>query len=154
MFKSSFFTLAFALFATLLSANPAPTPGTLADIMTTLRAGTIVSLEVREELTSENVEVGNIVELMVRSNVTVNGRVIIAAGALAEGEVTSVTKDCRGCQEMIQITVRNAQAVDGQRLWLRSAPLKKTARRTSTSAVINIGTSINSTVLNDVDINA
>lgn len=151
MFKSSIFTFALALFSTaLLAATPAPCD----DFTITLRAGTIVSLEVRDELTSENLEIGNVVELMVRSNVTVNGQVIIAAGALAEGEVTRVTKDCRGCQQSIQITVRNVQAVDGQRVWLRSAPLKKTARSANEAAVISIGTSLNATVLNDTNINA
>lgn len=149
IFSASFGLVFLAM--TLMSAAP---QSAAFDAMVTLRAGTIVSVELREELDSRYVEVGNTIDLEVRSNVTVNGKVVIAAGSIAEGEVVRVMKDCRNCQHSIQIEVTSAQSVDGQRIRLRGAPHKTTGRCNECPAVVQIGTTLKSSVVNDTNINA
>ena len=58
------------------------------DMLITLRAGTPVSLTLNQTISSDDAQIGNVVEFLVRSNVTVNGQVVIAAGSIAEGMVT------------------------------------------------------------------
>ncbi len=128
--------------------------------MVTLKAGTIVSLQLNEEVKASEIEVGNTLDFFVRSNVTVNGNVVIAAGSIAEGWVKKVTKGCNGKCSHITITVENVQAVDGQRIYLRSIPHKVTANccqscgNPPNDAVLQIGTSLSARILNDVDIDA
>ena len=43
-----------------------------------------------EAFSADQVSVGNAIDFMVRSDVTVNGKVVIAAGSIAEGWVKSV----------------------------------------------------------------
>ena len=133
-------------------------PGVEFDMnLVTLRAGTIVSVELVEELDPRDLAAGNAIDLMVRSNVMVNGKVVIASGAIAEGIVKKVNRGCKGdCME-VTITVENVQAVDGQRIYLRSVPHIMKAEccgKRKHSSVLNIGTKISSRVLNDVKINA
>ena len=123
----------------------------------TLRAGTAVSVELNEELDPNDLSVGNAIDLMVRSNVIVNGKVVIASGAIAEGIVKKVNRGCKGDCTSITITVESVQAVDGQRIYLRSVPHIMKAdccNGQQSTPVLSIGTKISSRVLNDVKINA
>jgi len=85
-----FFAAAFAFFTSFANAaTPVPAP-LEDDVIVTLRAGTAVSLTLTETFTADEVAVGNAIDFMVRSNVTVNGKVVIAAGSIAEGWVKKV----------------------------------------------------------------
>lgn len=158
-FKSFFRTIAAAAFAIIaLSASASsPVPAPLPELLVTLRAGTAVSLTLNEEFSAEDVSVGNAIDFMVRSNVTVNGQVVIAAGAIAEGWVKKVVSacdgGCNGCST-ITITVESVQAVDGQRIYLRSIPHTIKAPCCLGSAHANIGANISARILNDAIINA
>lgn len=146
----------FTFSATAMTASPGPafpTDGCL-ETATTLRAGTSITLQLNEEITSDAIDIGNTVDLRVRGNVIVNGRVVIADGAMAEGEVYRIVKDCDQCVQSISIRVSSVMAVDGQRISLQGTPYKKSARCKGCSAVINPGTNLRATVLNDTDINA
>jgi len=153
MKKSIFNFLAIAFFA--LS-----TVAATAQNFVTLRAGTIVSLTLNEEVNSDEIQVGNSLDFMVRSNVVVNGQVVISSGSIAEGWVKKVTKGCDGRCANITITVENVQTVDGQRIYLRSIPHKVTANCCSdcdnypNAASLNIGTNISARILNDSNINS
>ncbi len=121
--------------------------------LVTLSAGTAVSVTLNEAIDAESVSVGNSLDFTVRSNVTVNGKVLIAAGASATGWVKSVKKGCGGKCTEITITVENAMAVDGQMVNLRSIPhVVKTP--CGESATANIGTNLSARVLNDIRIDA
>lgn len=126
----------------------------------TLRAGTVVSLSLNEEISSDEIQIGNSLDFLVRSNVVVNGQVVIASGSIAEGWVKKVTKGCDGRCANITITVENVQTVDGQRIYLRSIPHKVTANCCSecdnypNAATLHIGTNLSARVLNDADINS
>ena len=127
--------------------------------MVTLYAGTPVSLSLNQVVNSEHVEVGHTVEFLVRNNVMLNGKVLVATGTIAEGWVQSVTKRCTGrcnrrCSE-VTITVESVQAVDGQRIYLRSIPLTiKGDCNRNQPAEIKLGTVASARVLNNIKINA
>jgi hypothetical protein len=90
----------------------------------------------------------------VRSNVTVNGKVLIAAGASASGWVKKVKKVANGEYAEITVTVEEAQAVDGQMVRLRSTPHIIKANCAGSEAILEIGTNLRANVLNDIRIDA
>jgi hypothetical protein len=146
----------------LMSFNAAPYEAACDDMMVTLRAGTPISLTLNQTVNSHEVQIGNTVEFMVRSNVTVNGQVVIAAGSIAEGMVKNVINPCpdNDCQAKcakLEIVVETAQAVDGQRVFLRSIPFTVKGQccgKCNEPAVANIGASMSARVQNDININA
>ena len=136
------------------AVTPAPVEG-IADQLITLRAGTTVSVTLNEELYLEDLNPGHAIDFMVRSNVTVNGKVVIAAGAIAEGVVKSIKIGCKGQCGSVSITVENVQAVDGQRINLRSTPhVIRVYAQGYNKETVDIGTNLSAKVLNDVKINA
>ncbi|NJL74306.1 MAG: hypothetical protein HC892_03930 [Saprospiraceae bacterium] len=136
------------------------TPQFEAVALVTLRAGTAVSLTLNQEVNANDFSVGNTVEFLVKTNVTVNGQVVIAAGSPAEGMIKDVVKSCeKGCKEKrcskIIISVETAQSVDGQSVLLNSIPLTVQADCCcNEAAVAKIGTSVSAKVRNDININA
>lgn len=124
-----------------------------------LPAGTLVSLELNQEVSSEAVEVGHTLEFTVRNDVKVNGKVLIRAGSLAEGRVTKVDKflnacsSCDGTCSSVTVTVESAQAVDGQSILLNATPLTKRGHCAGVGpTTLEIGARITARVRNDVTI--
>ncbi|MCE7924534.1 MAG: hypothetical protein DYG98_15920 [Haliscomenobacteraceae bacterium CHB4] len=146
----SLFAVAFTLANAAVNALPAPAFYQLVN----LTAGTVVNVTLNESIDAESVSVGNSLDLMVRANVTVNGKVLIAAGATATGWVKSVKKGCDGKCSEITITVENAMAVDGQMVNLRSIPHVVKAPCCKGTAKADIGANLSARVLNDIKINA
>ena len=72
--------------------------------MVMLSAGTPVQVTLNEALDLDVVMVGHAVDFTVRNNVTVNGKVLIAAGAWASGVVRKVKMGCDGNCGTITIT--------------------------------------------------
>lgn len=154
MFKQ-FFLSVFTLLAFVLNLSAVPTCPVPSDALVTLTAGTTVSFTLNEDLDPTTLSAGNAIDFMVRSNVTVNGKVVIAAGAIAEGWVKKVTSGCNGQCSLITVTVENVQTVDGQRINLRSIPHTfKAPCCDNTQGTMSIGTNLSARVLNDVKINA
>ena len=160
MFTRILFAALFACFTLVSQATatfhtePVMDTETSEEGLVTLRAGTTVSVTLNEELYCENLAPGNAIDFMVRSDVTVNGKVLIAAGSIAEGMVKKIKWGCDGNCANVTITVENVQAVDGQRINLRSIPHVVRAGGKTGPAVLTIGTNLSSRVLNDVKINA
>jgi hypothetical protein len=119
----------------------------------TLTAGTQVNVMLNELVDSESVTIGNALDFTVRSNVMVNGKVLIAAGATATGWVKNVKKACGGKCVELTITVESATAVDGQTVNLRSIPHIVRVPCCDGSTTANIGTNLTAHVLNDLKIN-
>ncbi len=119
-----------------------------------LPAGTQVTVTLNEPLDADQVAIGNAVDFNVRSNVLVNGKVLIAAGATATGWVKNVKKSCGGKCLEITLTVESATAVDGQTVNLRSIPHVVKAPCCDGATQANIGTNLTARVLNDIQINA
>ena len=78
-----------------------------------LPAGTMVHIEMTELVESGKSTVGQIVTFRVRSNVEVNGNVVIHSGSLALGRVKSIEPTSFNHPEEIAIEVTAAQSVDG-----------------------------------------
>ena len=152
--------LRFALIATLalsaFAASAAPshlTTNTSVMQIITLTAGTQVNVMLNELVDSESVAIGNALDFTVRSNVMVNGKVVIAAGATATGWVKNVKKACGGKCAELTITVESATAVDGQTVNLRSIPHIVRVPCCDGSTTANIGTNLTAHVLNDTKVN-
>ena len=139
---------AFAVSSVVHNLNEAPQQ------IITLSAGTQISLMLNESIDAESVAVGNALDFTVRSNVTVNGKVVIAAGSTATGWVKNVKKACNGKCAEITITVESAQAVDGQTVNLRSIPHIVKAPCCDGTTTANIGTNLTAHVLNDIKVEA
>ncbi len=151
IYRATLFTLCFFALLTESRAH-AQTP-------VTVYAGTPVYLELNQHVSSAELEVGYTVEFLVRSNVTVDGKVVIAAGSIAEGRVTRLVKACgRRCNERCPLIVINAesvQAVDGQRIYLRSIPFKvKGDCYNGQPAKAPLGSAVSARILNNIKVNA
>ena len=154
MFKQ-FFLSVFTLLTLAFNLSAAPTCPVPSDAMVTLRAGTTVSFTLNEDLDPTTLSAGNAIDFMVRSNVTVNGKVVIAAGSIAEGWVKKVSSGCNGQCAQITVTVENVQTVDGQRVNVRSIPHTfKAPCCDNTQSTMSIGTNLSARILNDVKVNA
>lgn len=121
-------------------------------------AGTPIYLSLNQTISSADVEAGHVVEFLVESNVTVNGRVVIAAGSIAEGRITKVVKTCgKNCHvrcAQVTIVAETVQAVDGQRVYLRSSPLVVKGNCIGNDpAVAPIGFALSARILNNIRIN-
>lgn len=154
-FRASFFAAALLMSTTTFAASFPIALSVSASYqqMITLTAGTQVSVMLNEAIDVESVAVGNALDFTVRSNVVVNGKVVIAAGSTATGWVKNIKKSCGGKCAEITITVESAQAVDGQTVNLRSIPhiVKAPCCEGTTSA--QIGTNVTANVLNNLIIN-
>lgn len=90
-----------------------PCPG-LAQQKVTIQAGTVVMLRTTTALTPESLNVGDVITLAVVSDVLVDGKVVIKAGAGARGEITEAkTRNLIGIPAKLGLSVRNVEAVDG-----------------------------------------
>lgn len=149
--RTSFIILCFTSFITVAFTN--------AQEQVLLYAGTPLYLTMNQNVSSAEVEVGHTVELLVRSNVTVNGKVVIATGSIAEGRITKVVKSCgRRCNSScakVTIHVESVQAVDGQRVYLRGIPFEaKGDCYNGTPAEVTLGTALSARILNNIKIHA
>lgn len=145
---------AIVLFATAAQLQAVPSNTYAPYQLVTLTAGTVVNVYLNEAIDAESVSVGNSLDFMVRSNVMVNGKVLIAAGATATGWVKNVKKGGGGKFVELTISVENAMSVDGQMVNLRSIPHIVKAPCGDGSTTANIGTNLSARVLNDIKINA
>ncbi len=79
-----------------------------------LPVGTVVDLTFDTRVTPETDAVGQNVTLKVTNDVRVNGKVVIAAGATATGEVVqSARSGAVGKEAQISVTAKQVPAVDG-----------------------------------------
>ena len=155
MFKNIFFQT--ALLATFGLQNLQATPSAIAptqnSILKTqncqlpviLRAGTSVTLTLNQAVDPTTVAIGNALDFMVRNDVTVNGKVLIAAGAPALGIVRNI--EVKGQTIILTIAAEGVQAVDGQTVNLNSIP------HVVRMQVAQIGATVSSRVRNDIKIN-
>ena len=116
-------------------------------------AGTIVSVTLNEEIYIDEMQIGNAIDFFVRSNVVMAGKVVIQSGAIAEGWIKKVETSCDGSCKKITITVENVQAVDGQRIYLRSIPhvvkINCCGKKGKKAAIVPLGTNLSARFLNN-----
>jgi hypothetical protein len=91
-----------------------------------ISAGTPVIVAVNTVITPEAVNIGDAVELSVVSDVVVDGKVVIKAGARASGEVTVAKKsNYIGIPAEIGICVRSVQAINETTVMLSGSKIVK-----------------------------
>lgn len=133
----------FTAICTTLMATVLPAPA----FSVMLSAGTPVEVNLNESLDLDLATRGQAVDFIVRHDVVVNGKVLIAAGAWATGVIQKVKMACDGNCGTITLTMTEARAVDGTVVRLRSMP------RTFQNEV-QTGATLRALVLDDIWINA
>ncbi len=100
----------------------------LAEEKVVLKDGAPVMLRLTEEVSTRTKNVNDAVHFEVSRDVIVDGKIVIRAGASAEGTVTSCTKpDIIGQEGTICFMVNSTKSVDGQYVSLR-ANLSRTGK--------------------------
>ena len=88
-----------------------------------LKAGTMVSLELVNEVTSD-MKAGQTVDFRVVADVKADGKVVIPAGTIAKGQVISSSKNTLlGGEGEVTVQVKSVNAVDGTRVALSGSSL-------------------------------
>jgi Caspase domain len=128
-----------------ISSSKDPMEGSYTYIL--LRAGTPISIQL--DALDDNLSVGNTVLGTIAAECKVNGKTAIAIGTQVECMVRRRTcsDDCKSIE--LQIIANHAQGVDGQIIYLRSAPLLITITKAQKMMPIRVSAN----VLNDVKIN-
>ncbi len=119
----------------------------------TLPAGTLVILESSERIDSDAATVGKTVVFRVRTNVVVDGKVVIATGAIALGRVKNIRKATYNNKEEITLELLYAQAVDGQQIPLNGTEQTYKGQFPGESVSVEPGQMITATVMNNTEIN-
>ena len=102
----------------LLSSFTAP-----AGNVAVLKAGTMVSLELVSEVTSD-MKAGQTVDFRVMSDVKADGVVVIPAGSIAKGQILSASKNkLLGGEGEVTVQVKSVNAIDGTRVALSGSSL-------------------------------
>lgn len=85
----------------------------------TLKAGTIIELEVVSRITTANMNIGDEVDFRVTQNVTVDGKVVISQGSKAYGRVTKYQKrKMFGRPGMIEVKVDKVITESGDYIYV------------------------------------
>jgi hypothetical protein len=152
IFTFALFTVAFNQNAFAVNPQTIVSASSPSATKITLRAGTTVSFKLAEEVNSEDFYVNNALRFKVSINVTVNGKVVIATNAYAEGTITKVKKVANGEIAELHIVLESVQAVDGTRIDLDPSPHIVRANCPAQQATATIGTLLRAHVLNDTQI--
>jgi len=83
-----------------------------------LNAGTIVALSIEQSANSE-AKVGSLVKFRVIRDVSVEGKVVITAGTIADGTISEVSSSgAVGKAGKVSVKLNSVKAVDGQNVYL------------------------------------
>lgn len=86
-----------------------------------LKAGTVIPMELISTITSKNARSGQMVDFRVMSDVKVDGKTVIAAGSIAQGQIVRAKKSgLLGSEGELEISVKTIKAVDGTNVYLSS----------------------------------
>ena len=114
----------------------------LSDIM--VPSGTSVSVRLNGNYNSDDYEIGNNLKFIVSDPVVVDGHVVIAQNAPAEGEIIGLKRmgsctACAGEYQSIEIMVTRAKAVDGSYINLNGKPHMVRGKCPTCPVVLNQG---------------
>lgn len=102
-----------------------------------LNAGTNINLETVSTIQSDMVIVGQIVDFRVKSDVKVDDKVVIAAGAIAKGQVVRGQKaKALGKEGFVEIQIKSVRAVDGQEVYLSGGNVYQEGDDQQTLAIV------------------
>lgn len=79
-----------------------------------LKAGTMIPMELMRTVSGQSVHAGQMIPFRVMNDVVVDGKTVIEAGAIAQGQVVRVEKaQLMGLPGELEIVVRSVTAIDG-----------------------------------------
>ncbi|MEM9721066.1 MAG: hypothetical protein AAGA10_17515 [Bacteroidota bacterium] len=91
----------------------------------TLRAGTQIVVEATQTYDSEALSAGQSVNVRVKYNVIVKKHTLIAAGAMGNATISSISKPkIFGKGGEMEVQIQNVQAVDGQQIPVTGIPMR------------------------------
>lgn len=89
-----------------------------------IKSGTVIPMELMTTLSSKTARTGQMVDFRVTNDVKVNGKVVIAAGSIAQGQVVRSQKNgLMGKEGELEISVKTIRAVDGTIVYLSNNSL-------------------------------
>lgn len=84
-----------------------------------LKAGTAIPLELVSTLNSNNVRNGQMVDFRVLGDIKADGKTVIAAGSIAQGQITRAKENgLLGSKGELEVNIRSVKAVDGTTVYL------------------------------------
>lgn len=102
-----------------------------------INAGTKVSLETLSMIQSQFINVGQTIDFRVRTDIKVDDKVVIAAGAIAKGQVLRAQKaKGLGKQGFVEIQIKSVTAVDGQEVFLNGGNVYQEGEDQQTLAIV------------------
>ena len=117
LFKSIYFKPAVFLMALAMLTMSFTMPGSTV----VLKAGTVIPMELVNTITSKTARSGQLVDFRVTSDVKVDGKTVIAAGSIAQGQIVRAKKNgLFGSEGELEIAVKSVKAVDGTTIYLSS----------------------------------
>ena len=109
----------------------------------TVPVGTTVTLKLTETINSDEVTVGQNVQLMVDMNVKVAGEVVVKSNAYAIGRIKKKKdKNSPNCKSTLTVEVVSVQTVDGQQLPLNGQEQTFISERPGLSVTVHAGKTI------------
>jgi hypothetical protein len=118
----------------------------------TLPAGTMIYLELAEQLRSQKMSVGRIVKFTVKMNVKVGGDVFVRSGMMAVGRIKSIERNSYNDPEEVNIEISSVQAVDGTMIDLNGTEAIFLGDNSGEDATIASLPQMIARVMNDTDI--
>lgn len=89
-----------------------------------LKAGTSIPMDLMTSLSGNNTRNGQIIDFRVTSDVKVNGKTVITAGSVAQGQVVKSKKNgLFGTAGELEVAVKSVRAVDGTMIYLSGSSL-------------------------------
>lgn len=99
--------------------------------------GTELTVVTTEEISSKTAVEGDPINFKVDEDVKVNGKTVIARGALVKGEVSNSKKSGRmGKGGQLSIRILSTESVDGQKVKLRASKGKEGDDKTGTTVAL------------------
>jgi hypothetical protein len=99
--------------------------------------GTEITVVTTEEISSKTATEGDPLTFKVDEDITVNGKVVVARGALVKGEVSNAKKSGRmGKAGTLGIRILSTTTVDDQKLRLRASKGKEGDDKTGTTVAL------------------
>ena len=99
--------------------------------------GTELTVITTEEITSKTATEGDPLNFKMDEDVKVNGKVVIAKGALVKGEISNAKKSGRmGKGGQLSIRILSTESVDGQKVKLRASKGKEGDDKTGTTVAL------------------
>lgn len=146
MKKNIYFLFALAIF---LLAQPGFLNASPLTTNVDLPAGTLVLLEVNEQVKSEQMTVGRIIKCQVMADVVINGKIVIRTGAVATARVKRIKSNTYNEPEELTLTAISAKAVDGQMIALSGIEQTAKGAFPNEPVRLHIGTSLSANVTNN-----